>query len=78
MCWIQELKPQSYLLLCTMQMHHGELQSRSGLFLDIVGIGGIEIPIEGYIEVTIQLEGISPIGSFMIVVLLQLYRSSPE
>lgn len=49
-----------------LKVHLGELHSMSGLFLDIVGIGGIDIPIEGYIEVPIHLEGHSLLGSFMI------------
>ena len=45
----------------------GELQATTGLFLNVVGVGGIEIPIEGYVEVPIVVKGKQMIGSFLVV-----------
>ena len=42
------------------------LKKMDGLFMNVVGIGGLEIPIEGYIEVPVLLDGQSLRGSFLI------------
>ena len=45
----------------------GEPKQAKGLFLNVVGVGGIEIPIEGFIEVLIEVNGQELRGSFLIV-----------
>ncbi|XP_071964111.1 uncharacterized protein [Antedon mediterranea] len=45
----------------------GELQPASGIFLNVIGVGGIEIPIKGYIEVPIEVNGQNLMGSFLVV-----------
>ena len=45
----------------------GELQDTNGLFLNVIGVGGIEIPIQGYVEVPIVVKGRQIMGSFLVV-----------
>ena len=45
----------------------GEPKEAAGLFLNVIGVGGIEIPIEGFVEVPIKVNGEKLRGSFLIV-----------
>ena len=45
----------------------GELHQPDGIFLSVVGVGGIQVPIDGYIEVPIEVRGQKLLGSFLVV-----------
>lgn len=50
-----------------MKEYMGEPKQADGLFLNVIGVGGIKIPIEGFIEVPITVNGQDLRGSFLIV-----------
>ncbi|XP_041472249.1 uncharacterized protein LOC121421569 [Lytechinus variegatus] len=43
------------------------LQQHDGLFVNVVGVGGVEVPVEGYVEVPITIEGQDLVGSFLVI-----------
>ena len=46
----------------------GGPQQEPGVFLNVVGVGEIEVPIEGFVEVPIKVRGQSLQGGFLVVV----------
>ena len=44
----------------------GGLQHEPGVFLNVVGVGGIEVPIEGFIEVSVEISGQTLQGGFLV------------
>ena len=42
------------------------MKKMDGLFMNVVGIGGLEVPIEGYVEVPVLIDGQTLKGSFLV------------
>ncbi|XP_063962087.1 uncharacterized protein LOC135155782 [Lytechinus pictus] len=45
----------------------GELQKSEGIFLHVIGVGGVELPIVGYVGLPIKVKGEELMGNFLVV-----------